>query len=97
MGGGGGAEQFRSLGCFFTAIGRAKKVEKDGKKVLTNSGEGDIVSKLSVTQRRGFRKSVVMRKKCLTKRMSGGKILNVRLKGQAGVSSKELKKVLDKG
>ena len=52
----------------------AEKEEKDGKKVLTNEEEGGIVSKLSVTQRRDFRKSVVVRKKYLTKRMSGGKI-----------------------
>ena len=73
-----------------------KKVEKDGKKGLTREGRGGIVSKLSVTRVRGFWKSVVIGKKCLTKRMSGGKIPNVRLRGQAGVSSKELKKVLDK-
>ena len=64
---------------------------------MTRSGEGGIVSKLSVTRGRGFWKSVGIGKKYLTKRMSGGKIPDVRLRGQAGVSSNELKKVLDKG
>ena len=63
------------MGSVFAAIrGLRKKVGKDGKKVLTNEMRGGIVSKLSVTRRRDFRKSVVIRKKYLTKRMSGGKI-----------------------